>query len=190
MRQMDELLKNIRACHLCEGLPLGPRPILQASASSRILIAGQAPGRVTHAKGLPFDDVSGDRLRGWLGVSREQFYDANLFAIVPMGFCYPGTAKGGDLPPRPLCAEAWRAKVLDGLKKLQLTLIIGQYAQNWHMPDAPRNLTDAVETNANSTALRVLPHPSPRNGFWLKKNPWFEAEFLPRLREHVWRLME
>ena len=182
---MKQLLQDIRACHLCEGLPLGPRPILQASASARILIAGQAPGRITHHKGRPFDDPSGDRLRAWIGVTREEFYDESLIALVPMGFCYPGTTKGGDLPPRPLCAETWRAQMLKQLKNVGLTLVIGQFAQNWHMPDKAGNLTERVKSNQMEGSVIALPHPSPLNGIWLKKNPWFERDILPKLRRRV-----
>lgn len=184
---MEQLLKDIRACQLCESLPLGPRPILQASTRSRILIAGQAPGRITHNKERPFDDASGDRLRTWLGVSREQFYDETFFAIVPMGFCFPGTAKGGDLAPRPLCAHTWREKVLSQLTNLQLRLVIGKFAMNWHVPKTKLSLTALVHSSKRSDNIVVLPHPSPRNGIWLKKNPWFEIDFLPELK---WRVAE
>ena len=183
---LDTLLSAVRACRLCEGLPLGPNPILQASSSSRILIAGQAPGRITHAKGIPFDDPSGNRLRDWLGVTRELFYDSGLFAIIPMGFCFPGTAKGGDLPPRPLCAETWRARLLAATPHVQLTLAIGQYAQNWHTPDSgSTSLTQRVRNASPDDKIIPLPHPSPRNGIWLKNNPWFEQQVLPHLRHRV-----
>ena len=182
---MEQLLIDIRACQLCEGLPLGPRPILQASAHARILIAGQAPGRVTHAKGLPFDDVSGDRLRQWLGVTREQFYDDQIFAIVPMGFCFPGTAKGGDLGPRPLCAQYWREKVISRLTNVKLTLVFGKFAMDWHVPGTRVNLTEVVRSYKPTDMTVVLPHPSPRNGMWLKKNAWFETEVLPDIKRRV-----
>ncbi len=180
------LLSEVRACRLCEGLPLGPLPILQASSSSRILIAGQAPGRITHAKGIPFDDPSGNRLRDWLGVTRELFYDPGYFAIIPMGFCFPGTAKGGDLPPRPLCAETWRTRLLAVVPNVQLTLLIGHYAQNWHLPVTGRqSLTERVRLAPPDDNVVPLPHPSPRNGIWLKNNPWFEQQVLPHLRHKV-----
>jgi uracil-DNA glycosylase len=183
---LSSLLSDVRACRLCEGLPLGPNPILQASASSRILIAGQAPGRITHAKGIPFDDPSGNRLRDWLGVTREQFYDPELFAIIPMGFCFPGTAKSGDLPPRPLCAETWRSKLLSSLPKIKLTVVIGQYAQIWHMPEQQAlNLTERVRAATDDASTIPLPHPSPRNGMWLKQNLWFEKTMLPNLKLRV-----
>jgi uracil-DNA glycosylase len=184
--RLDVLLSDVRGCRLCEGLPLGPKPILQASTVSRILIAGQAPGRITHGKGVPFDDPSGNRLRNWLGVTREQFYDPAIFAMVPMGLCFPGTAKGGDLPPRPLCAETWRFKLLAQLPDICLTLVIGQYAQAWHLPDEQRKtLTERVRGAAPDTTVIPLPHPSPRNGVWLKANPWFIADMVPVLRKRV-----
>jgi uracil-DNA glycosylase len=183
---LSALLSDVRACRLCEGLPLGPNPILQASVSSRILIAGQAPGRITHAKNIPFDDPSGNRLRNWLGVTREQFYDPELFAIIPMGFCFPGTAKGGDLPPRPLCAETWRTRLLAGVPNIQMTLVIGQYAQIWHLPDLTHlSLTARVRAATPDAPTIPLPHPSPRNGMWLKQNAWFEKDILPNLKRRV-----
>lgn len=184
--ELAALLANVRACSLCENLPLGPRPILQASPTSRILIAGQAPGRITHGKGVPFDDPSGNRLRDWLGVSREQFYAPGLFAIIPMGFCFPGTAKGGDLPPRQICAETWRTRLLAQLPAIRLTLVIGQYAQNWHLAAQQHlSLTQRVRAAPPDAAAIPLPHPSPRNGAWLKNNPWFEKDVLPNLQRRV-----
>jgi uracil-DNA glycosylase len=181
------LLAEVRACTLCaEHLPLGPRPVLQMHSSARILIAGQAPGRKVHASGVPFDDASGERLRAWMGVTREQFYDATQIAILPMGFCYPGTGRSGDLPPRPECAPAWRGALMARLKKLQFTLIIGQYAQDWHLPAHQGSLTDAVQAWREFWPQALpLPHPSPRNNGWLKRNAWFEAEVLPMLRARV-----
>lgn len=185
--RLSSLLADVRACALCaEHLPLGPRPVLQAHASARILIAGQAPGRKVHATGVPFDDASGERLRAWLGLSREVFYDARQLAIVPMGFCFPGTGKSGDLPPRPECAPAWRAALLSHLKRLQLTLVIGRYAQAYHLPGEGASLTAAVRAwRAHWPHTVALPHPSPRNNLWLKRNPWFDAELLPLLRARV-----
>ncbi len=183
---LSALLSDVRACRLCEGLPLGPNPILQASATSRILIAGQAPGRITHTKNRPFDDPSGNRLRDWLGVTREQFYDPNLFAIIPMGFCFPGTAKGGDLPPRPLCAVTWRVKLLNELPHIALTLVIGQFAQSWHLPELEKQTLTMRVRNVTPDAETIpLPHPSPRNGMWLKNNPWFEKDILPNLKRRM-----
>lgn len=187
----QQQLQQIRSCTLCAGLPLGPQPILQASSKSRILIAGQAPGRITHAKGRPFDDVSGDRLRSWLGVDKATFYDPDFFALIPMGFCYPGTGKGGDLPPRPECAPAWRQPLLDGMPDIQLTLLLGQYALRWHLGD--QNGTTLTATVANWQnywpKLMPLPHPSPRNARWLKQNPQVEMEMLPSLLKRVKELL-
>jgi uracil-DNA glycosylase len=183
-----ELQRNIRACALCaEHLPLGPRPVLQISRTARILIAGQAPGTKVHASGIPFDDASGDRLRDWLGLDREIFYDAKRVAFVPMGFCYPGRGKSGDLPPRPECAAAWREKILRELRAVTLTLVIGQYALEWHLGSrAKATLTETVQAwREFSPKLWPLPHPSPRNNIWLKKNPWFACDVLPELRKQV-----
>ena len=183
-----QLLRNVRACTLCTAeLPLGPRPVLQVSRTARILIAGQAPGSKVHASGVPFDDASGDRLREWLGLDRTTFYDAGRVAVLPMGFCYPGTGKSGDLPPRPECAAAWRATILNELKAVTLTVVIGQYAMNWHLgARAKGTLTETVQAwREFAPALWPLPHPSPRNNIWLKKNPWFGREVLPELRQQV-----
>jgi uracil-DNA glycosylase len=184
---LPALLAEVRACTLCAAhLPAGPRPVLQMHASARILVAGQAPGRKVHASGVPFDDASGERLRAWMGVTREQFYDATQIAILPMGFCYPGTGRSGDLPPRLECAPQWRTRLLAGLGRLQFTLVIGQYAQAWHLPDEAASLTDTVAGwRAHWPAILPLPHPSPRNNGWLKRNPWFETEVLPALRARV-----
>lgn len=187
---LGRLLPALRACKVCEPhLPLGARPIFQLDTRARILIASQAPGRVAHEKGRPFDDVSGDRLRGWLGVTREQFYDPARFAILPMGLCFPGTGPGGDLPPRPECAPLWRQRVLDALPNIALTLVIGQYALAWHMGHLGRkaSVDERVAGWRESLArgLLPLPHPSPRNQRWLRQRPWFEAEVLPALREAV-----
>lgn len=179
-----KLMNEVRACRLCEPhLPAGARPVLQADPAARILVAGQAPGRRVHESGIPFDDPSGDRLRDWLGLGREDFYDATKLAILPMGFCYPGTGRSGDLAPRPECAPAWRAPLLDRLPNIELTLVIGRYAMAHHLPAAKGNLTETVRAwRDHGGRLIPLPHPSPRNNRWLKKNPWFEAELLPELR--------
>ena len=180
--------QDIFACTLCaEHLPLGTRPVLQISRTARILIAGQAPGRKVHASGIPFDDASGDRLRDWLSLDRETFYNAGRVAILPMGFCYPGTGKSGDLPPRPECAVAWRAKILAELRAVSLTLVIGQYAMDWHLGQrAKTTLTETVKAwREFSPTHWPLPHPSPRNNIWLKKNPWFARDVLPALRQQV-----
>lgn len=186
------LLDEVRACTLCEEhLPLGPRPVVQLSPAARILIAGQAPGRRVHASGVPFDDPSGDRLRDWMGLSAERFYDPELVAILPMGFCFPGTGKGGDLPPRPECATTWRRRLLDQLTHLRLTLVIGRYAQAWHLPDAPARVTDVVaDWRSEWPDVLPLPHPSPRNNRWLRNNPWFETTVVPALRARVAEIVE
>jgi uracil-DNA glycosylase len=180
--------REARACTLCaEHLPLGPNPVFQVAASARILIAGQAPGRRVHESGIPFDDPSGDRLRAWLDMDRQTFYDAKRVAFLPMGFCYPGTGKSGDLPPRPECAATWRERILDQLEDLQITLVIGQYAQRWHLADAGgANLTATVRAWREFAPARFpLPHPSPRNNLWLRRNPWFDTELVPELRAAV-----
>ena len=189
---LPALLAAVRACTLCAAqLPAGPRPVLQAAGTARILIAGQAPGRKVHATGLPFDDASGDRLRQWLGIDRAVFHDPARVAILPMGFCYPGTGASGDLPPRPECAPKWRAPLLAALPGIALTLVIGQYAQDWHLP-APgaTRLTDRVRAwRSHWPAVLPLPHPSPRNNRWLKQNPWFAAEVLPALQGRVQQVL-
>jgi uracil-DNA glycosylase len=160
--------------------------VLLTDPSARILIVGQAPGRRVHESGVPFDDPSGDRLREWLDVSKETFYDASKLAILPMGFCFPGTGKSGDLPPRPECAKAWREPLLRGLGHIQLTLVIGQYAQKWHLPAKHKNLTETVRAWRDyGPELIPLPHPSPRNNIWMKKNSWFSQSLLPGLRLSV-----
>ena len=184
VKSLNALISEISACQICQAhLPHGPRPVLQIGSQARILVAGQAPGRKVHESGVPFDDASGERLRNWLGVSKEQFYNGKLFAVLPMGFCYPGTGKSGDLPPRPECAPAWRAQVLSRLKKLKLTLVIGQYAQAYHLPMSQGSVTElALAWRKTWPHTVALPHPSPRNNLWLKRNPWFETELVPKLR--------
>lgn len=206
MSQATELARlagEVRACRICaerpqgKALPHEPRPVVWPSATAKILIAGQAPGTKVHASGIPFDDRSGDRLRDWLGMSREEFYDRDKLAILPMGFCFPGQdAKGGDLPPRRECAPAWRTKFLAAMPQVELLLAIGLYAQGWHLGDLQSSsLTETVADwrrvhgkTANPHVL-PMPHPSWRNTGWLKKNPWFEAELLPFLRAEVDRLL-
>jgi uracil-DNA glycosylase len=187
MASLSTLLTEVRACTRCTAhLPLGPRPVVQMHSTAKILIAGQAPGRKVHASGIPFDDASGERLRDWLGISREVFYDAKKIALLPMGFCYPGTGKSGDLPPRPECADTWRASLLAHLKKRKLTIVIGQYAMAYHLPDERASLTETVQAWKKYWPQIVpLPHPSPRNNIWLKRNPWFEKELVPVLRKRV-----
>lgn len=185
--QLQQLLHEVRNCTLCAAsLPLGANPVLQASRNARVLIAGQAPGKRVHLSGIPFDDASGDRLRTWLGVDRLAFYDARAFAILPMGFCYPGTGKSGDLPPRSECAPAWRAQLLAQLPRVDITLVIGQYAMAYHMPSNRASLTEAVlACDVATSKVIVLPHPSPRNNIWLSRNRWFEAEFVPVLQTRI-----
>lgn len=186
-----DLLPKMGACTLCEGLPLGPNPIFQLDARARILIVGQAPGRITHAKNRPFDDPSGVRLRAWMGVDEDQFYNDPRVGIFPMGLCFPGTGKGGDLPPRPECAATWRAPVMDALADVALTLVLGKYAIDWHVPRFKgAKVTQAVEGSRDGQGgVFVLPHPSPRNNRWLKQNPWFEAEVVPDIRARVAALL-
>ena len=182
-----QLITEVRACTICESdLKDGVRPVLQVDPQARILIVGQAPGSKVHATGIPFDDPSGDRLRDWMGINRETFYDPQQLGILPMGFCYPGKGKSGDLPPRPICAETWRNKLLATMPNIQLTLVIGQYAHAWHLDNPEKNLTETVRNwAALGEQIIPLPHPSPRNNIWLKKNDWFEAEVLPSLRQRV-----
>ncbi len=189
---LDQLLVEVRACTICaEHLPHGVRPVLQAQTSARILIAAQAPGRKVHASGKPFDDASGERLREWMGVTRDVFYDPEKIAIVPMGFCYPGTGKSGDLPPRPECAPAWRDQILSHLTNLELVLVIGGYAQAYHLEKSGRTLTEIVKSWRNYWPNCIpLPHPSPRNNIWLRRNPWFESEVVPVLRGRVQEVLD
>lgn len=184
----DELSQAARACTRCaQHLPHGVRPVFQFNADARILIAGQAPGRKVHESGVPFADASGDRLRAWLGLTEDEFYDPAKLCILPMGFCYPGTGKSGDLPPRPECAPAWRAEFLGRLRNLKLSVVIGQYARDYHLPQAQGSLTEVVRQweTWQASNIFVLPHPSPRNNIWLKRNPWFESELLPVLMQRV-----
>ncbi|MBL8315273.1 MAG: uracil-DNA glycosylase family protein [Rubrivivax sp.] len=186
---LQRLLREVRACTICTAhLPLPPRPVLLAGATARILIAGQAPGRKVTASGVPFDDASGDRLRAWMGIDKATFHDPGFIAILPMGFCYPGAGISGDLPPRPECAATWRARLLEQLPSIELTLVIGTYAQAWHLKPAGggANLTATVGAwREHGARVLPLPHPSPRNNGWLQRNPWFEADVLPDLKERV-----
>ncbi len=201
---VSDLCTQIRACTVCrdspkkEPLPHSPRPVIRASAQARLCIAGQAPGTRVHASGLPFDDPSGDRLRNWMAIDRETFYDEKRLAIVPMGFCFPGLdAKGGDLPPRTECREIWHDRVFEALPQLELILVIGQYAQAYHLGrERKKSLTETVKNwrsywKSNDAGCRYLPlpHPSWRNTGWLKKNPWFAEDVLPVLRSEVARLV-
>ncbi|WP_245268178.1 uracil-DNA glycosylase family protein [Methylorubrum extorquens] len=199
----EDTAARLRACRLCRDAPLygaplphEPRPVVQGSATARLLIASQAPGNRAHRSGIPFSDPSGRRLRDWLGLDEAAFYDPARVAILPMGACFPGLdAKGGDRPPRRECAPAWRADLLAGLPQLDLILVIGQYAQAWHLGPRPGGLTETVarwrailDASARPRVL-PLPHPSWRNNGWLRTNPWFEAELLPVLRAEVARVM-
>jgi uracil-DNA glycosylase len=186
------LLAEVRACRLCAvHLPLGPRPILQLDRRARILIAGQAPGRRAHDTGVPFADASGDRLRDWLGVDAATFYDPTHFAILPMGFCYPGRGAAGDRPPRPECAPAWRARLLAQLPAVALTLVLGRFALDFHLGDRQAaTLTETVRAwRDHWPTCLPLPHPSPRNNRWLAANPWFATEVVPALRARVRTLL-
>jgi uracil-DNA glycosylase len=186
------ILQEVRGCTICApNLPLGPRPVFQLDPVARILIAGQAPGKRVHETGIPFNDPSGVRLRAWLGVDADTFYDPKRMAIVPMGFCYPGTGKSGDLPPRPECAVTWRAKLLALLPNLELTVLIGQYAIEWHLGSlAKATLTETVKAWENYPAnMLPIPHPSPRNNIWLKRNLWFTSDVIPHLQERVDRIL-
>ena len=189
---LNGLLTEVRGCAACATeLPLGPRPVLQLGRKARLVIAGQAPGVRVHETGVPFNDPSGDRLRDWLGIDRATFYDAQRVALLPMAFCYPGTGKSGDVPPPPRCARLWRERLLAQLDDARLTLVIGQYAIAWHLgKERKRTLTATVAAWADyGEAIMPLPHPSPRNNIWLKRNPWFEAEVLPTLRRRVSRAL-
>ncbi|RZF78532.1 uracil-DNA glycosylase [Pseudoalteromonas sp. S4488] len=184
----QSLLEQVSKCVICEPhLPLGARPVIQFNPQARILIAGQAPGIKVHESGKPFNDASGQRLRCWLGVTSDEFYDERNFAILPMGFCYPGKGKSGDLPPRKECAIAWREKLLAQLNNIELTIILGKYAQAYHLPHTKQlPLTELVKSWREYWPNYLpLPHPSPRNNIWLKKNPWFEQQVLPELSSKI-----
>jgi len=186
--RLKVLTKQISDCKICAShFEHTPKPIFQLNTQAKILVAGQAPGRKAHASGIPFSDPSGDRLRDWMGVTNETFYDAKKIALLPMGFCYPGHGSAGDLPPRKECAKAWRQQTLDAMPNIQLTLVIGQYAIEWHLAALRKsNLTETVRAwKLYAPAVIPLPHPSPRNNIWLRKNQWFEEEVLPSLRKRV-----
>ncbi|BCI67274.1 uracil-DNA glycosylase family protein [Acetobacter aceti] len=187
---LDQLVGRIRSCTVCaHALPLGPRPVLHVSPRAKLLIASQAPGTKVHETGVSFNDASGDRLRQWLGMDRETFYDTEKVALVPMGFCYPGRLpKGGDCPPRPECAPLWREQVLSELRDVQLTLLVGSYAQNYAL--GPGRVSDRVAHFRDYLPRYFpLPHPSWRTGAWEKRNPWFGDEVLPALRQEVTRIL-
>jgi uracil-DNA glycosylase len=187
---LNELLSEIGACRACAGeLPHAPRPVVRVGEQTRILIAGQAPGRRVHESGLPFDDPSGDRLRGWMGLDRGEFYGPQI-GVAGMAFCFPGTnPKGGDFPPPKRCAAMWRPQLLDQLPNVELTLLVGGYAQGWAL-DAKRAMTGTVrDWRARLPEILPLPHPSWRNTGWLKRNPWFDAEVVPYLRDRVRQIL-
>jgi len=193
MSELSELLTEIRACRYCEEfLPLGPRPILSAASSASIIIAGQAPGTRVHETGIPWNDPSGDRLRQWLDLDKDTFYDEGKIAIIPMGFCYPGKGSRGDLPPRPECAVLWQDKLLALLPNVKLTLTIGQYAIKYHLgKERKKTLTETVRHWKSYRPKGYIPlvHPSPRNIMWQRKNPWFEESVVPEIREEVWKAL-
>ena len=190
---MKKLLKEIRNCQVCyQLLPLGANPIIAASSNSKIIIIGQAPGKIVHLSGIPWNDKSGDNLRNWLGIDNHTFYDENKIALMPMGFCYPGTGKSGDMPPRPECAPLWHKKLLDLMVNAQLILLIGQYAQNYYLAGkAKSTLTETVRSfQLFLPAYFPLPHPSPRNNIWQSKNQWFGEEVLPMLKVKVKEILK
>jgi uracil-DNA glycosylase len=202
-REFDALVREIGSCRICRDAPQGralphaPRPVLRPSATARVCISSQAPGVRVHASGTPFTDPSGDRLRGWLQLTPEEFYDRRRIAIVPMGFCFPGhDAAGGDLPPRRECARAWHARLFAAMPQLELILAVGSYAQRWHLGEMGKaGMTDTVRgwrariDGAARPRIVPLPHPSWRNNAWLGANPWFEKELLPRLRREIRKVM-
>ncbi|MEM8735885.1 MAG: uracil-DNA glycosylase family protein [Planctomycetota bacterium] len=192
MSSLDRLLSEIRQCTACrESLPHPPRPVLVAQQDARILIMGQAPGLRVHQSGIAWDDPSGQRLRQWMNVDRETFYDASKVALVPMGFCYPGTGSQGDLPPRKECAEIWHERLLAKLEQVQLTLVIGRYAQQYRLGENNKaTLTETVQCWSEfAPELIPLPHPSPRNNRWLKRNPFFERDVVPYLADRIQDLL-
>ncbi len=185
---MNTLLREISKCSVCAAhLPQTPRPVLAASARARIVIIGQAPGRKVHESGVAWQDQSGDNLRAWLGVNEKMFYDPEVFALMPMGFCYPGAGKSGDLPPRPECAPLWHPQLLAQMKSVKLTLLVGRYSQAHYLGERVReNLTETVRHFRDYLPQYLpLPHPSPRNGIWLRRNPWFEEGLLPVLKNQI-----
>lgn len=184
----NSLIKQVRACTVCsEFLPLGPRPVIQAHPDAKILIVGQAPGIKVHQTGIPWDDASGERLREWLGISKETFYNEKIIAILPIGFCYPGAGERGDLPPRKECFKLWHHKLTSGMPQIKRTLLIGNYAQASYLKsDRKKSLTETVRAWKDYSPEYIpLPHPSPLNNIWLHKNRWFEKDVLPELKELI-----
>lgn len=185
---LEALLKRVRACTVCAAhLPNPPKPVLRARATARLMIVGQAPGRKVQETGIPWNDPSGDRLRDWLQLTKEEFYDESRIAIIPAGFCYPGKGKSGDLPPRPECAPLWHPPLRAALPKITLTLLVGSYAQEYYLGERRKEtLSDTVRAYVEYLPEYLpLPHPSPRNRLWLRQRPWFEMEVLPVLRQHI-----
>ncbi|EIJ0969549.1 uracil-DNA glycosylase family protein [Vibrio vulnificus] len=184
---LEPLLTQIRACQVCaSALPLGANPVVQAHSEAKILIIGQAPGTKVHHTSIPWNDASGNRLRAWLDIEKQTFYNPKQIAIMPMGFCYPGRGQSGDLPPRKECAPLWHEALLKHLPNIELTLLIGQYAQNRYLSNKPKTVTETVQNwQAWLPDYLPLPHPSPRNTLWLRKNPWFEEQTVPYLRQQV-----
>ena len=190
MDKLQSLLKEIRACTLCAAdMERKPNPIFQVSSTAPILVAGQAPGNLADVTGIPFNDPSGDRLRAWMGIDKDTFYNPEKLAIVPMGFCFPGYDKhGGDIPPMKRCAKTWHAELFSHLPSIKVRLLIGRYAHKWHLgPECPKSVTATVSqwTDFATRGIFVLPHPSWRNTAWLKKNPWFETDLLPVLQKQL-----
>ena len=191
-RALQDLISEAKACRLCEPhLPLGPKPVFLVGSGARLLIVGQAPGRRVHETGIPWNDPSGENLRAWLAMGRETFYDTSRIAIIPAGLCYPGTGKSGDLPPRPECAPLWQPRFRAALSGIRLTLLVGQYAQAYYL-GALRRKTLAQTVRAwkdYAPDFLPLPHPSPRNRLWLKRNPWFERDVVPALRQCISKVL-
>lgn len=188
---MENLLSKIKSCEIClPHLNNGVNPVLTAHSNSKIIIIGQAPGSIVHQTGIPWNDKSGERLREWLGIDNDTFYNKEIISIIPMGFCYPGKGKTGDLPPRKECAPKWHAALLNLLTKVELIILIGSYAQKYYLPTAPKTLTETVK-NFNNFLPKylVLPHPSPRNNIWIKKNQWFNTENLPHIKQIIHQII-
>lgn len=188
----SSLVQEAIHCSICKDLlPHKPKPVLQIDQKAKVLIIGQAPGRKVHESGIPWDDASGNRLRQWMNVTDEQFYESGLIALMPMGFCYPGTGKSGDLPPRPECAPLWHEPFLNAMPNIELTLLLSQYAQKYYLKEKMKtSLTETVRNYKEYLPHYIpLPHPSPRNNIWLKKNPWFEQDVIPLLQKHISKML-
>ena len=188
---MEQIIREIESCRVCEeDLPLGPRPILSVQQKSKIIIIGQAPGSIVHKSGIPWDDKSGENLRRWMGINNEVFYDASKIALIPMGFCYPGKGKSGDNPPRKECAPLWHQVLLNKLNEVELTILIGKYAQEYYLGKTKDTLTELVKNyNSFLPQYLALPHPSPRNNIWQAKNPWFKEDVLPELKNRIRKIL-